>query len=62
MPRNGIDACRSATFPLDTSEEKDLHGLVAASVPEGRRIEYKRELPGGNDKAKFEFVSDTTST
>lgn len=46
---------------LEALDEKDLNGLLAAGVPEGRRIEYKRELPGRSDGAKSEFVADVTS-
>lgn len=46
---------------LESLTESDLQGLIAGAVPEGRRIEYKRDLPGTNDEAKREFLADVTS-
>ena len=39
----------------------DLEELVAAQVPEGLRLEYKRELYGDSDKSKREFLKDITA-
>jgi hypothetical protein len=39
----------------------DLAALVAGGVPEGRTIEYKRELPGNSDSDKKEFLADASS-
>ncbi|MDJ0733272.1 MAG: ATP-binding protein [Nostocaceae cyanobacterium] len=41
--------------------ETDLEILVNNSVPEGRTIEYKQELPGNSDKDKKEFLNDVSS-
>jgi hypothetical protein len=46
---------------LENLTEPDLQGLIAGAVPEGRRIEYKRDLPGTNDEAKRELLADVTS-
>jgi hypothetical protein len=32
-------------FDFDNLAEKDLNELLAGQVPEGLRIDYKRELP-----------------
>jgi len=48
-------------IPLENLTEQHLQGLVTGFVPEGRRIEYKRELPGNNDEAKRELLADVTS-
>jgi hypothetical protein len=39
----------------------DLAALITGGVAEGRTIEYKRELPGGSDGDKKEFLADTSS-
>src|SRR5271167_4288535 len=41
--------------------EDDLLGLIANGVSEGRNIDYKRELPKGNDEDKKEFLADVSS-
>jgi Putative DNA-binding domain len=48
---------------LQTREitESILRGLVAAQVPEGKTIDYKRELPGNADSAKKDFLADLCS-
>lgn len=48
-------------LPLENLTEQDLQALVMGGVPEGRRIEYKRDLPGNSDDAKREFLADVTS-
>lgn len=40
---------------------EDLKELIAAQVPEGLRIEYKRELYGNSDGDKREFLKDVTA-
>jgi predicted HTH transcriptional regulator len=40
---------------------EDVQDLVAARVPEGRRIEYKQKLPGRNDADKREFLADISA-
>jgi hypothetical protein len=47
--------------PLDALTEADLQGLVTSGVREGRRIEYKRQLPGTSDDDKREFLADVCS-
>ena len=42
-------------------EEKDLIELIDGSIPEGKTIEYKSQLPGGSDDEKREFLSDVSS-
>ena len=39
---------------------QDLTALVEASHPEGRTIDYKRELPGNSDDDKRNFLYDVT--
>lgn len=40
---------------------EDLQSLIDNEVPEGKRIEYKQELPGNSDSEKKEFLSDVSS-
>lgn len=46
---------------LESLSEDDLQALVTAGVPEGRRIEYKRQLPGNSDDEKRELLADVSS-
>jgi predicted HTH transcriptional regulator len=46
---------------FDQIDSIDLEQLVADRVPEGRELEYKRELPGNADEDKREFLYDVTS-
>lgn len=39
----------------------DLSDLINDGVGEGRNIDYKRELPKGNDEGKREFLADVSS-
>jgi hypothetical protein len=39
----------------------DVAALVENRTPESRTLEYKRELPGGTDEAKKEFLADVTA-
>ncbi|MBN2560399.1 MAG: ATP-binding protein [Phycisphaerae bacterium] len=39
----------------------DVQSLVDNGVPEGRTLEYKRELPGGSDDDKREFLADVSA-
>ena len=41
--------------------EDDIRALIANAVPEGKTIEYKRELPGNSDGDKKEFLADVSS-
>src|SRR5438094_932364 len=41
--------------------EDDNRALIANAVPEGKTIEYKRELPGNSDGDKKEFLADVSS-
>jgi hypothetical protein len=47
--------------PFDSIDESDLEALVANQVSECKVIEYKRELPGGKDEDKKEFLHDVSS-
>jgi hypothetical protein len=49
------------TKPLDAIIEADLLTLVTDQVPEGKRIDYKQELPGGTNDEKKEFLADVSS-
>jgi hypothetical protein len=46
---------------VETIAEADLRGLIANQVAEGKTIEYKQQLPGGNDADKKEFLADVSS-
>jgi hypothetical protein len=46
---------------LEDVTEGDLVALIENQVREGRTIDYKRELPGGNDASKKEFLADVSS-
>jgi len=46
---------------LSDVTEDDLLALIANEVSEGRSVEYKRELPKGNDEGKKEFLADASS-
>lgn len=41
--------------------EADLQRLIDNRVPEGRRLEYKQELPGGSDPERREFLKDISA-
>lgn len=41
--------------------EEDIHALISNAVPEGKTIEYKRELPSNSDADKKEFLADVSS-
>lgn len=46
---------------FDAIDEAALLGLVHAGVAEGRTLEFKRQLPGGSDEDKKEFLADVTA-
>jgi hypothetical protein len=47
--------------PLATIAEQDLMELLTNAVPEGLMLDYKRDLPGGADGDKREFLADVSS-
>lgn len=47
--------------PIDTIDEAALRRLVDNQVGERRDLEFKRDLPGGTDEAKKEFLADVTA-
>lgn len=47
--------------PIHKLDANDILALIENGVREGKEIEYKRDLPGGNDEAKREFLADVTS-
>jgi len=47
--------------PLAQVAQADLQALIDDQVREGKTIDYKRDLPGGNDEAKREFLADVSS-
>lgn len=47
--------------PLSDLQEQDFASLVTNAVPEGRDLEFKRDLPGGSDADIKEFLADVTS-
>jgi hypothetical protein len=46
--------------PQDITEQ-GLRNLITAQVPEGKVIDYKRELPGNTESARKEFLADLSS-
>ena len=46
---------------FDDITKADIDALVTGQRREGREIEYKRELPAGDDNAKREFLADASS-
>jgi Putative DNA-binding domain len=46
---------------LEDITENDISSLISNQVREGRTIDYKRELPGGTDANKKEFLADVSS-
>src|ERR1700730_4029747 len=47
--------------PLAAIGAADIVRLVAEATPEGRTIEFKRELPGPRDSDRKEFLADVSS-
>lgn len=47
--------------PIDKIDKGDIDAMLANKVPEGKLIEYKRDLPGRIDKDKKEFCADVSS-
>lgn len=54
-------AAIDAPKPIDNLAEPDLRRLVENGVAEGRTLDFKRELPGGSDAERKEFLADVTS-
>ena len=46
---------------FDSIEEKDLHELVDAQVPEGLRLEFKSTTYGKSDSDKRELLKDVSA-
>jgi hypothetical protein len=47
--------------PLEEITEEVLLALISDGAAEGRTIDYKKELPGGSDGDKKEFLADASS-
>jgi len=47
--------------PFESIDQDDLQALVDNQVSEGKRIDFKLELPRGTDSAKKEFLADVSS-
>lgn len=47
--------------PIGNIEKSDIEDLVSSGRVEDRRIEYKRDLPGGADADKKEFLADVSA-
>lgn len=47
--------------PLGRIESGDIDALLADQVPEGKSLDYKRDLPGNADADKKEFLADVSS-
>ena len=46
---------------LESIEAADILALHENAVAEGKTLEYKRDLPGGVDEQKREFLADVSS-
>jgi hypothetical protein len=46
---------------IENVDLADIDSLIQAGVPEGRTIEYKRDVPSGSDGDKKEFLADVSS-
>lgn len=46
---------------IETITEEVLSRLVSNGVPESRTLEFKRDLPGGANDDKKEFLADVTA-
>ena len=49
------------TRRIDQLAYADIEDLVNRQIPEGRSLDYKRELPGRTDKDVKEFLADVSS-
>src|SRR5262245_42877997 len=47
--------------PFDGIEAADINALVERHEQESRTIEFKRELPGGKESDRKEFLGDVSS-
>ena len=47
--------------PLSDIQESDILSLRDNQVPEGKAIEYKRDLPGTGNEDRKEFLKDVSS-
>lgn len=47
--------------PLERVEGGDIDLLLTGNVQDGRTIDYKRDLPGGSDSDRKEFLADVSS-
>ncbi|MGE0827540.1 MAG: helix-turn-helix domain-containing protein [Candidatus Binatia bacterium] len=47
--------------PIEQINSADLDALLTGPVPEGRTLDYKRDLPGSTDADKKEFLADVSS-
>ncbi len=47
--------------PLEQIDSPDLERLKTDRIPEGKTIEYKRDLPGGSDGEKIKFLRAISS-
>ena len=50
-----------STRNFEEISEQDLLAQIAAGVPEGILVDYKRDMYGGNDAGVREFLKDTSS-
>jgi hypothetical protein len=63
-PANEVDSDEESPViqkSLGTIAAADIQGLVADRTPEGRTIEFKRDLPGTRDSDRKEFLADVSS-
>jgi Putative DNA-binding domain len=65
--RNHLESrCAGTSMPIDRLDfdnlaENDISELVAAQVPEGLRIDYKKDLYGHSDAEKREALKDVSA-
>jgi Putative DNA-binding domain len=48
-------------IPIDLVTIDHIRDLQANNVREGRQLDYKRDLPGHDDKAKREMLADVSA-
>jgi hypothetical protein len=47
--------------PFDEIQKAHIDALIANEVIEHKQLDYKRDLPGGTDQEKIEFLADVSS-
>jgi predicted HTH transcriptional regulator len=47
--------------PFDAIQKSDVDFLIENQIIEHKQLDYKRDLPGGRDSEKIEFLADVSS-